>query len=491
MSLNVPVIFGMKLKKFRELRGMTLTEFAAQCDLSPVYIADVEKGRKYPNPDKIHRLAEALGRSYEDLVSPRLTEDFAPLEMFLNSPVLKDFPFHLFGISLNDLVELVTRSPAEASALLKALLNIANNYHLEAEHLFRAALRAYQESKLNYFEDVEEAVEEFDYNYGNSDGYSLKRLQQILEQFYNCEVNYSELERYPELMGYRSVYLNRERPKLLINPMLNEAQRRFILAREIGYQFLGLNVRAVTSAPEKAESFEQVLNDFKASYFAGALLIERNCLLADLEELFSLEKWDYKKLIALVDRYKATPELLFYRISELIPRFFGIKLHFLRYNLEAGTIKLIKQLHAEHLSAGLSLNENHCRRWLVLRYLKKLARDLDSGVRRGRNIIAGAQISNFIDQERRFLCLGIASRLTLNKAVTSSVAIGLQCDDTLERRVRFLRDKSLARLQVGTSCERCPMAEDECQDRVAPATILIQLGLQRKREETLRQLLIS
>lgn len=479
----------MKLKKFRELRGMTLTEFAARCDLSPSYIADLEKGRKYPNPDKIYRLAEALGRSYEDLISPKLTEDFAPLELFLNSPVLKNFPFHLFGISINDLVELVTRSPAEASALLKALLNIANSYHLEAEHLFRAALRAYQESKLNYFEEIEEAVEEFDHNYGNSDGYSLKHLQEILEQFYNCKVDYEELNQYPELMCYRSVYLNRDHPKLLVNPILNEPQRRFILAREIGYQFLGLSVRAITSAPEKAESFEQVLNDFKASYFAGALLLERKHLLADLEEFFAFEKWDYKRLIALVDKHKATPELLFYRISELIPRFFGIKLHFLRYNLEAGTVRLVKQLHAEHLSSGLSLNESHCRRWLVLRYLKKLARDLDSGVRKGRNIIAGAQISNFIDQEKRFLCLGMASRLTLNRTVTSSVAIGLQYDDILERRVRFLQDKSLARLQVGTTCERCPMTEGECQDRVAPATILMQLDLQQKREETLRQLL--
>lgn len=490
MSLNVPVIFGMKLKKFRELRGMTLTEFAARCDLSPVYIADIEKGRKYPNPDKIYRIAEVLGRSYEDLISPKLTEDFAPLELFLNSPVLKNFPFHLFGISINDLIELVTRSPAEASALLKALLNIADNYHLKAEHLFRAALRAYQESKLNYFEDIEEAVEEFDYNYGNPEGYSLKYLQQIIEQFYNCEVDYHQLERYPELMVYRSVYLDRERPTLLINPMLNEPQRRFILAREIGYQFLGLSTRAFTSAPEKAESFEQVLNDFKASYFAGALLLERKQLLGDLEELFASEKWDYKRLISLVDKHKATPELLFYRISELIPRFFGIKLHFLRYNLEAGNIRLVKQLHAEHLSLGLGLNESHCRRWLVLRYLKKLARDLDSGIRRGRNIIAGAQISNFIDQDRRFLCLGMASRLTLNKTVASSVAIGLQYDEILERRVRFLQDKSLARLQVGTSCERCPMTEDECQDRVAPATILIELDLKRKREETLRQLLM-
>ena len=53
---------------------------------------------------------------------------------------------------------------------------------------------------------------------------------------------------------------------------LSELQKKFILAREIGYQVLGLKERAMTSAPERVDSFEQVLNDFKASYFAGALL---------------------------------------------------------------------------------------------------------------------------------------------------------------------------------------------------------------------------
>ena len=42
----------------------------------------------------------------------------------------------------------------------------------------------------------------------------------------------------------------------------------------------------MTSAPERVDSFEQVLNDFKASYFAGALLVNRERLLArhDLED---------------------------------------------------------------------------------------------------------------------------------------------------------------------------------------------------------------
>ncbi|MEW6735781.1 MAG: helix-turn-helix transcriptional regulator, partial [Acidobacteriota bacterium] len=98
MSLNVPVIFGMKLKKFREGQGMSLTDFAVRCDLSPSYVTEIERGKKYPKTEKIVRMAEVLGRNYDELVSLKLSPELAPLENFLSSPILKDFPFHFFGI---------------------------------------------------------------------------------------------------------------------------------------------------------------------------------------------------------------------------------------------------------------------------------------------------------------------------------------------------------------------------------------------------------
>ncbi|MCS6884635.1 MAG: ImmA/IrrE family metallo-endopeptidase [Acidobacteriota bacterium] len=481
MSLNPSVIFGLKLKKFREMRGLTITEFAALCELSPMYLTELEKGSKYPKPDKIHRIAKALGRSYEDLISPKLTEEFAPLEDFLNSPILANFPFHLFGISLKDLVDMLTRSPAQVSALLKALLNIAESHHLQLEDLFRVALRAYQESKLNYFEDIEDAVEELIRNYGPNS--SLEHLNKLLRELYDYKIDFEHLSRYPELLIYRSVYLDLSSPRLLVNPALSLPQKRFVLARELGYQFLGLKERAWTFVPEQASSFEQVLNDFKASYFAGALLINKEQILADLKRLFEMPNWDYRELLALVEKYDATPEMLFYRISELVPTFLGLKLHFLRYNFEEGQIRLVKQLNTAHFTVGLSMSEHHCRRWAVLRYLKKLAREVG---KKGRYIFAGAQLSKFVDSEKQFLCLSIASSSPLRQGTLSSVAIGLYQDESLERQVKFLADKTIPRIQVGTSCERCPLRD--CQERAAEATVLLNLEQRRKRINLLKLL---
>ena len=53
----VNIIFGMKIRQARLEADLTLSEFAQRCDLSPSYITEIEKGRKYPKTDKILKMA--------------------------------------------------------------------------------------------------------------------------------------------------------------------------------------------------------------------------------------------------------------------------------------------------------------------------------------------------------------------------------------------------------------------------------------------------
>ena len=68
----VNVIFGMKLRQARLDAGLPASELARQIRISPSYLTEIEKGRKYPKPDKIMKMAGALDLDYDNLISIRL-----------------------------------------------------------------------------------------------------------------------------------------------------------------------------------------------------------------------------------------------------------------------------------------------------------------------------------------------------------------------------------------------------------------------------------
>ena len=528
MALNHKVIFGMKLRQFRERAGLSLTDLSSRTGLSTSYLTEIEHGKKYPKTEKIARIAEHLGKSYDDLVSLRLDEQLSPLSDFLGSPVLNGFPYHLFGISPAQVLELLTRQPAEASALVNALLAIAEQYNITVEHLYRSALRSYQELHGNYFPDIERAVDEFvrAQRIKQSPRPSYEQLLALIEQHFGYSLDHRRLSNHPRLARFRSVLVTKPRqgPLLLVNPALSELQQRFILAREIGYRVLDLKERAMTSAPERVDSFEQVLNDFKASYFAGALLVNRDLLLADMKKFFGLDRWRPERLRALLERYDVTPEIFMYRLTELVPAFFGIRLHFLRFNNEAGEYRLVKHLNMSQvlIPGGTGVNEHYCRRWLAIRILQNLNLSGNESPRSGetgrgetgRGKIGSsktdggktengkndngkakgktdsgktsseprieAQLSRFVDTDARYLCLAMARRLTLTPSAASSVSVGFRFDDVVERTVKFARDPSITSMDIDGTCERCRL--DPCLERAA-APVLFELQRSRRQIE--------
>jgi transcriptional regulator with XRE-family HTH domain len=477
MGLNHKVIFGMKLRQYREQANFSLTDFAGRTGLSTSYITEIEHGKKYPKAEKIARMAEVLGRNYDDLVSIRLDDELSPLAGFLASPVLHNFPYHLFGISPAQLVELLTRQPAEASALVNALVGIAEQYNIGVEHLFRSALRSYQELNENYFPDIENAVDEFveAVSINSRPTANYNDLQRIIQESFDYRLDDQRLGNHPKLRHLRSVLLDKNQgpPTLLVNPNLSERQKKFILSREIGYRFLGLKERAMTSAPERVDSFEQVLNDFKASYFAGALLVNRDSVLKDMTELFALTKWQPERFRAILDRYEVTPEMFMYRLTELLPRYFGIKLHFLRFNQEAGQFSLVKHLNMSQvlIPGGTGVNEHYCQRWLAIRILQKLNGG-PTGGKLASEPIVDAQVSRFLDTEASFLCIAMARHLALNPQASSSVALGFRVDADFDTKIKFVRDPRISSLDINGTCERCRLAAEECAERVAPPFLL-------------------
>ena len=470
----INIIFGMKVRQARLEAELTLSEFAQRCELSPSYITEIERGRKYPKTDKILKMAEVLDKNYDELVSIKLEPALQHLERMLSSPLLQQFPFEAFELEAGVLVNLFTRAPAKASALLHTILEIGRQYDMKQEHFLRAALRSYQEIHENYFEELEIAAQNFfkEFNLSKTLPPDLPALQTIIETHFGYHIDTERLARERALSHYRSVFVNGGTPRLLLNSDLQANQVKFILARELGYQFLKLKERANTSAPDQVDSFEQVLNDFKASYFAGALLIPQKAILKDLKRLFQKTSWDNNRLLNLLTKYNVTPEMLLYRFSELIPQFFDVRLHFHRFHKTNGSYNLVKQLNMNRLLApsGIALHEHHCRRWLAIRLLREMANA--SPPPTSNNPLVSVQISQFYDSQDRFLSFGFARPLSLAPEVGSSVVIGFQITNDLGQTIGFIDDPDIPVYIINETCERCPLTASQCDVRIAEPTVL-------------------
>ena len=493
MNTNlINLIFGIKIRQARNEAGLSLSAFAEQSDISPSYVTEIEKGKKYPRTDKILKMANVLEKDYDELVSVKLDPSLKYLETVVSSPLLHQFPFEEFGMQLSDLIKPFTRAPERASSFLHSLINLGRQYDMKKEYFLLGAMRSYQEIHENFFPDLEDAAKEFatQHNLDQALPVNLPDLLEILQRSFGYRIDETRLENNQTLSIYRSVYMEGKQPTLFLNSLLQPRQIKFIIARELGYSALNITERSTTSTPNQFNSFQQILNDFRAAYFGGALLMPRSVLIDDIQAFFDHPTWDEQQLHAMLTHFDVTPEMLFYRFSEVIPEHFGLKLHFLRFLYANDDYRLVKHLHMNNLMSpsGIGLHEHHCRRWLTVRLLKNLALE-DKSKKRIETPLVAVQKSEILGSEEAFLCLGFARPLVLQMDMGSSVVIGFQYTPLLGRTIKFLDDIEIPTVVINETCERCPLDQDQCTERAAPPTILEEQAIQIERKVNLQQLL--
>ena len=492
---SVPVIFGIKLKQYREERGMLLKEFAQKAGISTSYLNEIEKGKKYPKSDKILSFARALEVPYDELVSLKLEQGLNPLESILDSPIIRELPLDIFGISQQDVIGLFTKAPKKAVALIRTLDEISRTYGVQVEHFFYAMLRSYQEVHENYFADIEKAVQFFlkDQGWESKRSISKEMLREVLESKYGYEIDKKTFPRYPHLSSFRSIWIEGTPTRLLINPELNSPQQAFQMAREIGYQVLQLRERGITSSRSEISSFEQVLNDFRASYFAGAVMVNAQLLTADLGQLFEKSVWNPDGFLKVLTDFAVTPEIFLYRLTQIVPAHFHLRnLHFLRFTHQPDHIpfQLTKQFNMSQvlLPAGLGQNEHYCRRWLPISILNNLA---SQPTTYGNGPVVGAQVVRFDNQNTEYLYITLARPLTLTHGANTSVSIGFRFDGDFKRKVRFWNDPEIPHVTLNETCERCGLSPSECDVRAAPPDKNDQHLLQKNRKKALEDLFVE
>lgn len=474
-SDSVKILFGLKLRQLRIDQGLTQYDLANLSGLSVSYINEIEKGKKYPKTEKIIALGQAMGVPYDSLVSLQLSKKMEPIYELLRSNLLKDLPLSIFGIEPADLLELLSDAPVKLSAFISTVMEIGRHYNLGVEELYFAVLRTYQEIHENYFEDIEQAADDFLMMAAPNPTSIIDEcfLTDYLQQHYGYTVLLFDETDYPNLSSLRSVLIPGEK-RLLLNKILTPDQRAFTLGRELGFLQLHIKERPLTSSWVEVNSFEQVLNNFQASYFAGAILMRKDKILPLIEKWLLTPTWNEAAVAMhqMLDELQATPETLLHRMSNFLPRYFGVdQLFFLRFEHQPGSqsFDLTKEMHLArlHNPHGIT-SEHYCRRWVSLSILFELAKMQQDGLYT--SPILRAQISDYIDSQNAYFVFAFARPLTPIRNLNHSVTLGILINDTTLSRIKFLSDPAIIHRNVNESCERCSAIH--CQERASPPVLL-------------------
>jgi transcriptional regulator with XRE-family HTH domain len=472
---------------------MSSSDLSGKSTLSISYLNEIESGKKYPTSNKIALLANALGVSYDKMVSLKLSKNMAPIGELLESNILKELPLDHYGIDVNKFLQLMSKASLQLSALVSTVIEMAKSSELSQNNFSRTAIRTYKEFNENYFEDIEESVEKFclknKYRFTLPIKYS--DLMNILKDKFHYEVDEKLLSGFNELRSVRGIVVFKNgSKKIMINNRLTDSQKAFIAGKEIAYNYLNISDRSFIYSDMKVDSFDQLLNNMKASYFSSALIIKKNNLIKDLNKFFSKKECDSDFLISLLGQYNASPDMLFQRITNLLSIVWNINcFFFIRFDTPINSAKyhLIKELrlNAKAIPGSNQNNEHYCRRLIPIKLLQDLEKQQAKN-KTSQLSVVGIQKSKFFYSNDEYLTISIAKNSTLFDETNYSVTLGFLLNDDLKKKINFWNDPGIPGMIVNETCERCQISD--CKERVESPKILESKTNIEKIERTLKKI---
>lgn len=455
-------ILGLKIRQLRARRKLSLKDLADRSALSSSYLNEIENGKKYPKVEKLACIAEALDIPFEELISFKTGRNLHPLLSFLEGEMVGKVPLELLGLYESDVVELMGKDPEKFASFVLTVLQLSRSFNVKLDDLYTASLRSFIELNDNYFPDIERLAKKYRSEHFD-DLLHAEHIEEKLVSLFNVHTDYEQIIN-SSFKDQVNFYFNEQSNKLFINSRLNENQRKFYLAKTLGQcllmdDFISQN------------GFTKKLFDFKTSYFANALLVDEKEISRDLKSLFISPKFDASHFLNIVRKYKVSPELVFHRLTQILPTHLKIfEIFFLTMSQEDGQSPYVmnKELHLSqlHRPHGVRMNESYCRRWVAIRSMQSLK--IINHQSLNDDIHVSAQISQMSD-ETEYFSISLASKSKFKGQKIQSYTIGFLINSELKKTIKFLGEPSLPKLKIGQTCERCSIIN--CAERAAPATI--------------------
>lgn len=490
---NIKLIFGIKLRQLRHEKKLSLAQLSQKSGISISYLNEIEKGKKYPKANKIADLSNALNVDYNYMVSLKLNKKLSPISDLLKSNIISDLPLDVYGIDKGSLIELLSDAPIKLSAFVSTIIQISRNYDMTVDNFYSAVLTSYIEMNDNYFDSIENNAIEFIKKYNIGDGQTVfpEELEELLKNEFGYQINEDFLSFHDYLNDLDSVTKPGDQPVLFLNKNLNSKQKAFALGLELGYIFLGYTERSYTANLIEIRSFEQILNHYRASYFANALLMNQERLAEDLKTFFQNEKFVPDDLIDIKEKYNASTEMFVNRMANIIPKYFNLNEIFLfnfAHQLDSPDYTLEKELHLSGLhSPHANLQaEYYCRRWKGISIIEEFEEIQKEGPYT--KPLCDAQISKHVtESNNEYLIISFARNKLPSRDTNMSISIGIEVNDSLKEVVRFWNDEAIEFKEVGNTCERCHIMD--CAERVAEPKKLEQKITVKLKKEAVRNLI--
>ncbi|AOS61696.1 XRE family transcriptional regulator [Actinoalloteichus hymeniacidonis] len=346
------ITLGKRLRHLRSRRGLTLAELGERVGRAPSQLSLLENGKREPKLSLLHRLADALGVSIEELLSGEAPTRRDELEIALDE-AQRDPLYASLGLGH---LKIGRRVPNEVLEHLLGLYGELRSRDArraatpEEARLANAALRTRMREQDNYFPEVEQAAARTLAAVGYTGGALSEGTVMSIVAHCGFTVRYvPDLPRTVRSvtdLRHRRIYLKRE--------SVGMHSPRTILLHTLGHFVLG------HSQPKGFADF--LSQRVEANYFAAATLIPESSAVPFLAQA----KADRDLAVEdLRDVFSVSYEMAAHRFTNLSTRHLDLVGHFVR-NDETGII--LKAYENDGLilptdAAGAIEGQRMCRQW--------------------------------------------------------------------------------------------------------------------------------
>ncbi len=196
------------------------------------------------------------------------------------------------------------------------------------------------------------------------------------------------------------------------------------------------------------------------------------------------KEWKNEYFDQLIENHTQSPETLFYRLTNILPEYFGIKdLFYLCFvkRKNSDKIDILKELHLNRQQAphANTTNEHYCRRWIAIKNMLNLS---DS------KSLTSVQISEYENTGLHYLVISTSQKNPFADGNNRSYCLGILLNPETTKQLKFL--KNVSRENVGITCESCSVKD--CEVRQTPAIKLekqeLNESIQHSVEEKLKEM---